>query len=235
MSILFEKNLDTYLSYFQISKKAFLRSRLKMVLVILIVFSTFIFFNQKPYYILFSPIIFFLAWKLPFLFLLRQKNYDGLLKTYLFPNFLKLFICLFPVKETVLRTLQSTTDYLENGSFLRELKLLISEIEGRNCDTSMPFIKFADYIGTSEAHLVMSFLYEFDQQGIKKEELLTLESIVQDMHENMVNEICLIKENKMMKFANPPIFLALTFIFSFVLSIFYYYLANNIPGIKGVL
>lgn len=202
-----------------------------MIFVTTLLFSIFYYLYHRPFIILLLPVLLLVAWKLPYFFLLKQKNYDDLLKYYLFPNFLKLFISFFSVKETVLRTLQATTSFINNESFKKELNLLISEIENRNSDSSMPFIKFANYIDTSEAHLVMSFLFEFDQQGIKKEELQMLELMVQDMHENMVNEICLIKENKMMKYANVPIFLALFFIFSFVASIFYYYLTNNMPNI----
>ncbi|MDF2558072.1 MAG: hypothetical protein K0R71_1900 [Bacillales bacterium] len=202
-----------------------------MLFVCIILFLSFLYYFHNPFFIIFSPIFLFIGWKLPYLFLLKQKNYDDILKNYLFPNFLKLFISLFTVKETVLKTLQATTVFLENGSFKKELENLIVEIEERNIDSSTPYIKFANYIGTSEAHLVMSFLFEFDHEGIKKQELQMLASIVQDMHENMVNEICVIKENSMMKYANIPIFIALIFIFLFVASIFYYYLANHMPSI----
>ncbi len=225
------QKIDDLLSQLGISREIFLRTRVKMVILCNGILFLILIILRSWTLLALAPIMCVIGWLMPYGYLLLIKKSSAAVKVQIFPQFLRYFIALFPTNETVLQTLQQTLPFIKDIDFQKQVQLLIIKVESRADDAGEAFIEFADYIGTSEAHLVMSFLYEFDLEGINREELVMLEHIIHQLHLNNVHEVCLRKENSISKYANPPIILALFFVFTFALCVFYYYLTQQIGTI----
>lgn len=222
-NLFFESELHFFLDYLSISKEKFIFQRIKMTVLLTVLFLLIVFLLNLTVLALFTPLFSFIGWKAPYFYVVNEKNRQDLIRKNTFPQFLRYFVSLYSTNETVLKTLTAILPFIEEEKFRGELIKLIETIGERTSDSGQAYLAFADFIGTSEARLVMSFLYDFDQMGIKQDELAMLDEIVNNLHENMVTELCERKANHMHKYANPLVLVALFFVFCFVMIVFIYY------------
>lgn len=223
-----ENDLELFLDNLKISKRRFIIERIKMATVLPLMIFALVIMLDNPRLLLITPLFAFMGWKMPYFNLVNEKNRNDIIKKNIFPQFLRYFVSLYPTNETVLRTLGAIVPFIDEKNFRDELIKLIESVGVRDVDSSQAYLDFAEFIGTGEARLVMSFLYEFDQMGIKKEELTMLENIVNEMHENSVKELCEYKANKIQRYANPIVIASLFFVFCFVMVVFYSYLTSSL-------
>ena len=164
-------------------------------------------------YFIAVPFLFVLAFKYPYYNLVKNKKRIDNDNSYLFPDFLGSFIGLIPssgnVYQTLVATLPYTKDPLRTG-----LEEMIAKIEDDN--RRAHYMDFADYIGTSEAYMVMDMIYQFSEFGIKKEPLKELERFVMDLETNKQNEVIAKKMNDMEFLGFIPIFISMYLVMGFL-------------------
>ncbi|RKJ25526.1 hypothetical protein D7X33_43510, partial [Butyricicoccus sp. 1XD8-22] len=76
MEILMERNRDSYLGYFNIPKKAFLKRRILTTSIMLILYAAILTVTYNHWLLLAIPLVGFFGYKLPYLELLNQKNHS---------------------------------------------------------------------------------------------------------------------------------------------------------------
>lgn len=218
--LLKESRLDWTLKYFDKDKQKFKRTRLIYGVVFVIIALMFIAYLQN--YILFTaiPIVFLLGYKMPYHTLLSAKTKNDKLNTHLFPEFLTSFVAIIPSSGNVYQTLVGTLPYTKEP--LRSgLQRLVDRIEDKNDRDA--YIEFAEYIGSSEAYMIMDMIYQFSEFGIKKEALVEMQRFGQELEKNKMTELIERKMASMEGLGFIPIFISMLVIVGFTAIIIYHY------------
>ncbi|MHA4046149.1 flagellar assembly protein FlaJ [Bacillus cereus] len=219
--ILREKHLEMYLEYFNLNKKAYRITKWMLTVVIFMVYTLVVMLTKKYVFFLGLPIVVIAANKYNYFSLVLRNTNANIEKTFLFPEFLRYFLGSLGTSGNVYTTLKETAPYLK-GPMQAQLNLLVEKIEKSN--DREHYIEFADFVGTSEANMVMSIIYEFSEYGVKKEALQELEMFIDRIQENKVNELVDKKVEAMDIFSVPALFLAVGFVAGFAGIIFIYYM-----------
>lgn len=221
---LLETNKQNYLEYFQINRQKFITRRLLFALLSAILYALFAYSIQSPlsWSLIGFPIAVILGYKIPYLELMNKKSSEDLRKQYLFPTFLRYFIALIDTKGNVYQTLKAVVPYI-NEPIKSELEKLIKNFEEESVDNREAFMEFADSIGSPEARLVMTMIYEFNKEGINKDDIRELQNLVEELQENKTNELIEYKVNKMDRYATPALVYTLAYIFAFTILVQYAY------------
>ncbi|MFZ7947183.1 MULTISPECIES: hypothetical protein [Bacillaceae] len=208
-----ESRLNEHLAYFKKEKKDFMKVRIIYGLLLTLIGAMVIYRMGNLLYFIAVPFLFVLAFKYPYYNLVKNKKRIDNDNSYLFPDFLGSFIGLIPssgnVYQTLVATMPYTKDPLRTG-----LEELIAKIEDDN--RREHYMDFADYIGTSEAYMVMDMIYQFSEFGIKKEPLKELERFVMDLEANKQNEVIAKKINDMEFLGFIPIFISMYLVIGFL-------------------
>lgn len=227
--LLKETHLDTYLSYFRTEKKKFLLIRCIYGLILFCFFALGILFIKEYLWLMSLPIIFYMGYKIPYLNLILNKKKSDLINSYLFPQFLGSFLALLSSSGNVYQTLVETVEYTDDP-LRSELNNLIEKIEqGNNRDD---YLAFADYIGTSEAYMIMDMIYQFSEYGVQKEAIQELENYIHTLQENKVDELIQQKMIQMDKYGYMPIFISLFLTLGFAAVIFFYFFQDITKAIN---
>lgn len=214
VEFLTEKNKSIYFDYFGVNEKKFFGNRVLLTIVLLAAYL-FLTYSFNNWWLLIGiPFVMLIGFKLPYLRLMSLKEKDDIIKQYVFPTFLRYFISLIETKGNVYQTLKSIVPYLDNP-IKAELERLITKIDRKNVSNRDAFMEFAEYIGSGEALMIMSMIYEFNEEGIRKDDLKELENIIEQLQENKTNELIEYKVAKMDKYANPIILYTITYILCF--------------------
>ena len=214
--LLFEKSREVYLNYFKIDRKDFLRRRIFLAILLIALGGLMTILSKQLLVIFIAIFLGFVGFKLPYLQLLQRKSQSDMIKTFMFPQFLRYFIALYATQGNVYRTLIETAKYLDEP--LRgELERFIDDIGDEN--SYARYVEFADYIGTTEAQLVMSMIYSFSEQGAVEEELLELEKTSKKINDNKMQETINYKSKKQEKYMRLTLVLTMAYIFSFVATV----------------
>lgn len=228
-----ETNLQAYLDYFNRERKAFTRVRFIMATLFALLYMMAIFLLQKNIFFLGMPVVAFIGYKVPYLKLLQQKKQSDLINSYLFPEFLDSFLaCLASSSENIYQALLATVPYTK-GSLKKELKKLIKGIQQKNDRDD--YLEFAEYMGTSEAYMVMDMIYQFSVFGVKKEALKELSEYIRHINENKVDELIQSKMEDMDKLAIGPMVILLLLIGGFAATVFLHFYFQNVVGALDVL
>lgn len=169
------------------------------------------------------PIVGFLGYKVPYIELINRKGKEDLIKQYMFPTFLRYFISLLDTQGNVYQTLKATVPYMKDP-LKTEVASLVLKLEKQNVNSRDAFMDFAEYIGSSEAHMVMGMIYEFNEEGISKDDIRELEDMIKNLQENKTDELIEQKVLSMDKHANPIMVYGLIFVFAFTILVFISYL-----------
>lgn len=223
--VLTEKNKEFYFDYFQINPKKFLGKRILLASMLIFVYIYILTFTDKTILYLGVPIVALIGYKIPYFEIVNQKERSSIIVQYSFPTFLRYFISLLDTQGNVYRTLKATIPYL-NNPIKSEVQILINKMEDSNINMRNAFMEFAEFIGTSEARMVMGMIYEFNEEGINKQDIKELETIVEQMQENKTNELIEYKVNRMDKYANPILVYSLAYIFAFTIMVYMAYLGS---------
>lgn len=166
---------------------------------------------------------FIIGFKIPYLILLNSMKEEELARRYMFPTFLKYFNSLLSIKATVPSALIETVNYLDEPlkSKVEDLAIKLDDSLEREY-----FIDFAEFVGGGESMMVMSMLYDFMKEGIDQDKLKELETMVQSMQENQINENIKSRTRGMEKYANPSLLASIGFVFMFIGVLFMELVSN---------
>ncbi|MEB6549250.1 flagellar assembly protein FlaJ [Heyndrickxia sporothermodurans] len=208
-----ESRLNEHLAYFKKEKKDFLKVRMLYGIILTLIAAMIIYVMGNTLYFLALPVLFVIGYKYPYYNIVKNKSRIDNDNSYLFPDFLGSFIGLIPSSGNVYQTLVATLPYTKEP--LRTgLEELIAKIEDDN--RREHYMDFADYIGTSEAYMVMDMIYQFSEFGIKKEPLKELERFVMDLESNKQEEVITKKMNDMEYLGFLPIFISMYLVMGFL-------------------
>lgn len=222
MEFLLERNKEMYLDYFNLSNKKFMKRRLKITLIISFLYVVVLYMYPNPLLIVATPLVVLLGYKLPYIELLRLKDQEDIVKQHMFPLFLRYFISLIETQGNVYQTIRATIPYMQDP-LRSEIIELIKKLDSVNVSSHDAFIEFAEYIGSSEAHMIMGVISQFYEEGIQKSELVELERTIKDLQENKVNEMIDYQVNSVDKHADPILFYGLGYVITFVIVVFVAY------------
>lgn len=228
--LLKEKNVETYLNYFNKNKKKFRYERLLYGSAFFLIFTLAILMIGKQLLLVMTPIGFLLGYKIPYINLILRKREADIIVSFLFPQFLQSFIALTSSSGNVYQMLKNAIPY--TGEPLKsELVKLVRKIED-GTNRREDYLSFAEFIGTSEAHMIMNMIYQFSEFGIKKETLSVLQDYIKNMTENKTNELINKKMASMDKLGLMPLFISLFFVIGFAGVIFWHYF-QHVMGTVG--
>lgn len=223
MELLFEREIDVYLRYFDLTKKKFFFRRLKVLFLVLALYTVLVYvFKDNIWFYLAYPLVALIAYKLPYYELLKIVSRENIIKEQMFPTFLRYFISLVSTQGNVYRTLRAIVPYMEEP-LRAELIELIKKLDSKDVEDYDAFIEFADFIGSSEAHMIMSIINQFNEEGINRDELNELEDTIKELQENKMNEAIEYKVNSLDKHANPILVYAITYTILFTITLFVAY------------
>lgn len=218
--IFVERSLNFYIRFLNVNKKKFWAYRIFLALSMLLIF-VLLFVKLQNIFILFvAPLLVYLGYKLPYMQMVRKKNSVDMVNSFLFPEFLRTFISLLGTQGNVFQTLVASIPYIEEP--LRgEVEKLVAAIERDN--DRKHYLALAEYIGSNEAYLIMSMIYEFSLVGMNKEMLDELERYVEDIQNNKTQELKRVKLYHMQRNANIPLVSTIVFVLFFTLSSMFYF------------
>lgn len=217
MKFLFsEEKRESYLKYYGKKSSTFLFTRLLIVAMILIVGVFAYVMLKSPIILAFIPVIGFIGYKLPYYQLANSKQYDDMLKSFIFPQFLTYFLALINTQGNMYQTIREAGNHLD-GEFKNRLMEFVDKVEIDNDFNE--YMAFADYVGTNEASMVMSMLYDFSEYGVVKEELEELERMIDKLNSNKTEQMVRVKSDQQEKYMNPPILIIIGFVMIFAVVI----------------
>ncbi|WP_053071872.1 hypothetical protein [Ornithinibacillus contaminans] len=225
IEVLTERNKGVYFDYFRINEKKFFSNRLLMAIMFLAIYLLLIYSFNNWYLLIGIPFSMLIGFKLPYLKLISMKNKDDIIKQYAFPTFLRYFIALVGVKGNVYQTLKAVIPYV-NAPIQAELEKLVNNLDKNNVSNRDAYMLFADFIGSSEARMIVEMIYQFDEEGINKEELRELENTIEQLQENKTNELIDYKVSTMEIHANPIILYTILYVLGFTVLVFIAYLSE---------
>lgn len=207
-----EPNLHLYLNYFHMDFKKFMRERMMYgaVLFLLCLMGGFSMGNSMLYAA--APIGFLVGYKINYLMLYNRKSQADIVKSFIFPQFLRTFLTLLASQGNIHHTLIETEKHI-NEPIKSALADLIKKTESNN--DYAHYIEFSDFVGSTEAQMVMSMIHSFSEYGVRKEELDELERMIERINLNKMDELIRNKANAQEKYSGPTIFLAIGFVLFF--------------------
>ena len=222
---LLERNKQNYLDYFKIKPSYFIGRRIITTIVLTVLYGMLIWIFLNPLLFLGLPLAMYIGYKLPYIELLRMKRHEAIVKEYMFPTFLRYFLALIETQGNVYQTLVATIPYMDDP--LRgELIKLVQRLDDSSADSREAFLDFVEFIGSSEAYLIMGMIHEFSEEGIIKEELKELDNDINALQENKTNEIIEIKANTLLKHADPIIAGGLAYVIAFTIILIFAYMSE---------
>ncbi|QHZ53356.1 type II secretion system F family protein [Paenibacillus larvae] len=221
--VLQEKNVDVYLEYFGQPKKQYRALKWMCTVLIAGLYGLAVWMMHRDMYWMGLPLVALGANKFLYLNLILKKRKQDLLKTYLFPEFLRYFISLIETSDDVRLVLEETVPYVKEP-LKEELVALIEKLKETNDPSA--YMQFADSIGSSEASMIMSIIHECAEFGIQKEAIHELERFIETLHENKTNELIERKIRQMDVYAYPALLLSVGFVLSFAGVLFMYYMSK---------
>lgn len=229
--LLKETNLEVYLRYFQRDAKPFKIIRIIYGLLFLMFFATSALLFENYLLLIGSPIVAIIGYKFPYLNLILRKEKQNLIVSFLFPEFLQSFMALLSSSGNVYQTLVASVPHV-GEPIKSELEKLIRNIEKEN--KREYYLEFAEYIGTSEAYMILDLIYQFSEFGIKKDALQQIEQYIQSIVENKTEELIEKKMSVMDVLSFPPLLISLVLVFGFAVVLFLYYMQDVSDVLKVV-
>lgn len=214
MEMIHEKNKKLYLEYFQYQAKQFEQYRLKQAVITALggavcglLFGTLI---TSSIGLVLGGMI---GYKYPYYQLVRRKKHDDIVRTYMFPTFLKNLLNILEVNGNVYQSLKLSLEYSEEPlkTAIQELVLAIEEDKSQR-----PYLEFAKYIGSQEANQILGVLYQFTTIGLDTAKLRKLNETVEKLQANKLNELIQTKVTHLERFSHFPIVITLIYTMCFV-------------------
>lgn len=226
IEVITERNKALYFDHFNINEKKFFYKRMLLAFLFFIVYSLLILKSHNAWLIIGVPFVMLLGFKIPYWELVSKKEKQDIIKEYIFPNFLRYFISLLNTQGNVYKTLKATIPYIHEEGFKKELMKLIERLDEKNVNNYEAFMEFSDYIGTSEAHMIIGMIHEFNEEGINKEDIKELENVINNLQENKIKELIEYKVSRLEKHANPILIYGIVYVMIFTLLAQFAYLTD---------
>lgn len=224
-----EDYLDVYLEYLNRDKKKFRNVRFIFGGIMFLAFALGVLIMKKYMLFLGIPIAFLIGYKLPYLNLMMSKKQSDLMVSFMFPQFLQTFMALLSTSGNVYQTLKATLPYTSEPLKGR-LKNLVAKIEDENNRDN--YVEFAEFVGTSEAYMIMDMIYQFSEFGVRKEIINELKNYIQNLQENKVDELIERKMVAVEKYGFAPVFISLFMILGYAGVIFWYYMHDVMDALE---
>lgn len=223
-----EKKLDQILKYFDKSHETFRVTRiLYTVAFLMIALLISLIVAKSPLFYLVIPVAGLIGWKMPYYNLLTLKKTYDKKNAHLFSNFLTTFIALIPSSGNVYQTLIACIPYTKDP-IRTKLEILIKDIEQGNSREG--YMKFAEYVGSSESYMIMDMIYQFSEFGMKKETLKELYEYVHDLQKNKIDELIEKKMMSMDMLGFIPIFISMFMVMGFAGVLIAHYIITDVMG-----
>lgn len=220
--LLLENNSEAYFQYFQYNAKTFHIYRYKLAVLSSIVgISIGLILNQNILALLGFVIGMLIGYKYPYYQMIVQKKQEDLVRTYMFPTFLKNFLNILEINGNVYQTLRETIQYTDEP-LKGAIQNLVQAVEDDK--TQRPYREFAQYIGTQEAIQIMGVIYQFTTVGLDVAKLRKLNETVDKFQENKLNELITYKVVHLERYSNFPVVITLLYTMSFVGTLLYIHL-----------
>jgi len=180
---------------------------------------------KSPLFYLAVPAAALIGWKFPYYNLLTLKAKYDKINAHLFSNFLTSFIALIPSSGNVYQTLIACVPYTKDPIRTKLEGLIVSIEQGNSRDG---YLKFADYIGSSESYMIMDMIYQFSEFGMKKETLKELYEYVHDLQKNKIDELIEKKMVSMDMLGFMPIFISMFMVFGFAIVLIAHFIIKDV-------
>lgn len=213
-----EKNRDVYLKYFKITKKSFLFDRILYSVGFVVLLCAYAISFEKTMYLVSVPFMGYIGWKFPYLIVLNKKRKVDVIKSFQFPRFLMYFDSFYDLSGNIKKTFERTLDYVDEP-LKTELEKLIHRIENEG-HSREAYLKFAEFVGTSEADQIMSLIYDFEVNGSNKEDLAELQIQIDDIEANKLNELVNKKIKSMDLYSNVQLVAVMIFTVDYCFELF---------------
>lgn len=230
--LLTEKNKEGYLDYFGQEEGKFRNTRLIFGLLFSLIAILFAYIVGNPFVYLGVIIAFYLGYKYPYFNYITKKNKNDLIISYIFPEFLQVFMAMIPTSGNVYQTLKNTIPYVKEP-VRGELEKLVRNIEKGN--DRKHYMEFADFIGSSESLMIMDMIYQFSEFGVKEKSLEELQRYIKNIQENKVDELIGKKMLSMENWGLTPILISLFLVGGFAGVLFWHYFVGTLGKLDGVL
>lgn len=215
-SVFAEKELQNYLTHFKLNKKAFTRDRLLLGFGLMIAFVLIAIMLDDPALYALAFLGFVGGYKYPYYNLYMRKVNEDELKGYVFPQFLRAFLTLMSTQGNIYQTLRECIPQVDEP-IRSKLIELTEKIETNN--DYMHYWEFAEFIGTTEAQMVMSMIHGFSESGARKEELEELERMIEDIQVNKMAVVIRQKASQQERYTGYPILLTVGFVLVFAATV----------------
>lgn len=219
IDIITEKDMDMYMAYYNVKDQEVRKNRIMYAVLFAMLGILIGVMNPMGYFI--TPLLAYAGMKIPYIRLRGAKKKQDVINSYAFPEFLQSFLALVNSSGNIYQTLKETVPYVDEP-LRSELEKLINLI---NYDNRREFyMEFADYIGTTEAYMVMDMIYQFSVYGNDEKLLREVSGYIRGIQENKVEEII---ESKMAKMDNVgliPIFIVLFAVAGFTVVIYIHFM-----------
>ncbi|MGG0656470.1 hypothetical protein [Rummeliibacillus pycnus] len=217
-----EKDLPYLLEYFKFNNRKFNRTRYVYALALGLICLILALKVQHIYGVL-IPVFMIIGYKTPYYNVKRMKSSEDLVKQLMFPSLIRHFISLTETEGNVYKTLEKCQTYAKTP-LKEKLGVLLSKLGRTEEENQQAFMEFADFIGSYEAIMIMSMIYEFEREGIQKEGLVELENVLSQLQENKIEEMINKKSSKMLSFATPVLIYSMAFVMLFgIMTMFQYF------------
>lgn len=216
-----EAHKEAYLSYFDKDAKSLKVTRILYGAILTVLFAMMVFILGNKLLFLGLPVAFLIGHKYPYFNLLMQKRKQDLIVSFLFPEFLQSFAAVLTTSGNVYQALRGTLEYLKDP-LLTQIEELIEKIEQGN--DRQHYLDVAEYVGTSEAYMIMGRIYQFSEYGVMPEALDELQDYIQNLQENKIDELITRKVSSMDIYGLTPILISLFMTLGFAAVLIYYYL-----------
>lgn len=227
--LILETHKKSYLDYFSQDEKSFRISRILYAFIFMMVFAMFVYIMKNNLLFVASPVVILMGYKLPYFRLILQKKQRDLIVSFLFPEFLDSFAAVLTTSGNVYQALNGTLEYLKEP-LKKEIETLIEKIEQGN--DRQHYLDVADYVGTSEAYMIMGRIYQFSEYGIQLGALEELQDYIQNLNENKVNDLLEKKLGSMEIHGLTPVLISLFFLLGFAGVLVYYYFIDVFTSLE---
>lgn len=226
-----EEKRQQILDYFDKDPSSFRITRILYAIALALIATMGAFIGvragESVFLFLLVPMFGLVGWKLAYYNLLTLKAKYDKTNAHLFSSFLTSFIALIPSTGNVYQTLIACLPYTKEP--LREkLEALILDIEDGNSRDG--YLRFADYVGSGEAYMIMDMIYQFSEFGTKKETLKELHEYVHDLQKNKIDELIETKMLSMDMLGFMPIFISMFMVFGFAAVLVVHYVLTDVVG-----
>lgn len=216
--MILERDKDIYMESFNVKEKELKKKQLlTMIVAVLITIGIGIVYNGLLFGL---PVGAFIAYKIPYVSLVIKKSERDKLNSYLFLEWVGTFRALLPSSGNVYQALKESVSYTQEP-LKGKLEELVDNLGYTNSRDF--YTDFADYVGNSDAHMIMDMIYQFTKVGVSEKSLDEMTNLINNLQINKMDEVITSKMSRMENVALMPIVISLITTGGFIGVIFIHF------------